>query len=64
MVTAEVAALGVDTDCGPCAGEGIRRLKEARPDLDWEKLVHDAQHHDPDGYYSAYWCVICHPEER
>ena len=69
MVAAEVAALGVDNDCGTCAMEGIRRLREARPDLDWIQIVHDVQEHakqEEDGYFEnrAYWCPLCHPGEE
>jgi hypothetical protein len=58
-LTPEIAALGVDDDCGPCAEGGIERLAEARPDIDWAKAVHDVQGHDKD---PKYWCTVCHPD--
>ncbi len=61
-VPVTVAARGVDTDCGHCAGEGIERLREAAPEFDWDQLVHDVQRHEDD--YPPYWCHVCPDIER
>jgi hypothetical protein len=64
MITPEIAVLGVDDDCGPCAEGGLERLALAVPEVDWPKVLHDTRHNEEatPGFWPPYWCEHCEEE--